>query len=163
MRRLYTPVSVLLVGLVLGACARSDAAGRPAESETGLKDTILTLAREYNEAWGSLDVGAIVRFHGEGFEYYWFDESISADFPETVGEIWLAETEAYSIEMIDPSVEILGQDAAVISFRFRDRQLYDSGDEVTTQGALAYILERRSGSWEIVRIHHSGPVPEEYR
>ena len=149
--------------LFLGACTQLDSAPRSPESELALQDTILALAEEYNAAWGSLDVGRIVQYHGAGFEYYWFDQRISADFAETLGEIWLAETQAYSIEMVEPDVEILGADAAVISFRFNDRQLYDSGDVVTTQGALGYIFERRDSGWEIVRIHHSGPVPEEYR
>lgn len=164
MQRLRNAViAVAVPSWCLAACTPGDSTLARAGAELALEDTILALAGEYNDAWGTLDVGTIVEYHAEGFAYYWFDERISADFATTLGEIWLADTQAYSIDMVDPDVDILGADAAVISFRFNDRQLYESGDVVATQGAMGYIFERGDGGWKIVRVHHSGPVPEEYR
>ena len=78
-------------------------------------------------------------------------------------DVWLAEITEYAIEMVSPSVEMLGPDAAVISFLFEDREVYRSGYVGTSEGAMIYVFERREGSWKIVRIHHSGPVPDAYQ
>ena len=129
---------------------------------SAIADTIRALSEDYNAAWEELSVARIIDFHGAGFEYYWFDRKITDEFAELVGNVWLSDTQEYSIEMFEPSVEVLGQDAAVISFSFRDRQVFVSGEVATTQGLLSYVFERRDGGWKIVRVHHSGPVPEGY-
>ena len=127
-----------------------------------MADTIRALAEEYNEAWETLDIASIVEFHGMGFEYYWFNTRVAEDFEDVLRDVWLAETKEYEIEISNPGVEVLGTDAAVISFLFNDREVSLSGDVVTSEGAMIYVFERREGRWKIVRIHHSGPVPEGY-
>lgn len=146
------------IGLVSSACLPRDAADMVDGRGVITVDEVRALAEDYNRAWEARDASAIVAFHGEGFEYYWYDQLVTGEFEAVVRDEWLADTREYHIEMERPSVELLGSDAAVISFTFRDRQLYGSGNVVRTEGALTYVLERRSGKMKIVRIHHSGPA-----
>ena len=131
------------------------------EPEATTSDTLLALTEAYNDAWEQLSADAILSFHGSGFQYYWFDQRLSAEFEEVLRHEWLPGIEAYSIEMVDPQVYVLATDAAVVSFQFLDREWADGSVE-ESKGALGYIFERQNGAWKIVRIHHSGPVPERY-
>ncbi len=144
-------------------CYSPDATSLTADHEASLVDTLLAITHAYNAAWGEWRAEPILEFHGEDFQYYFFDERIGEEFESVLREIWLPASQGYSIEMIDPQVEILGRDGAIVSFQYRDREVTNSGSIQENRGALGYIFERRAGKWKIVRIHHSGTVPEMYQ
>jgi ketosteroid isomerase-like protein len=151
------------VGLILIAgstvnCARPDSPALDPAGERAIADTIQTLTEAYNDAWETLDIEAIMDFHGAGFEYYWFDIKAEGDFGAILGD-WLSETVEFTWQVSEPSVEVLGGDAAVISFLFKDRVVFRSGSVAETRGAMSYVFEQRDDNWEIVRVHQSGPPP----
>ena len=87
--------------------------------------------------------------------------SSKAAFERVLREEILPSMRSWSMEVIAPHVEVLGPDAAAVSFAFdtdvvgASGQPYDYGT-----GTLTYVFERRSGEWKIVLMHESAPVPE---
>lgn len=160
--RPLTLSTMVLTCCIAAGCVSTTRPRLTAEQEAAISNTVLSLTEAYNAAWEGLRAGPILQFHGDDFQYYWFDQRVSDDFEEVLRTEWLAGIEEYSIEMIDPQVKVLGADAAVVSFQFVDRETTD-GSVQESSGALGYIFERQAGEWKIVRIHHSGSVPERYR
>lgn len=155
--------SLLLTAIgILAESSWADPEGVTAAKEAEISEAILAIAEAYNSAWGEWTAEAILPFHGEGFEYYWYDMRLAEEFETVLREVWLPESTEYSIEMLDPQLRVLGRDAAILSFGFRDREVNTSGQIQHNTGALAYVFERSGPEWKIVRIHQSGPVPEEY-
>ena len=154
--------TILLTCCMALGCVSTTSSRLTAEQEAAISDTVLSLTEAYNTAWEGLRADSILQFHGDGFQYYWFDQRVSDGFEEVLRTEWLDRIEEYSIGMIDPQVKVLGADAAVVSFQFQEREMADGAVQEST-GALGYIFERQAGTWKIVRIHHSGSVPERYR
>jgi len=150
-----------VVAVVIG-CAPSDRSASAAHDEA-LADTLLSLAEDYNAAWEQWRAEPILRLHSKDFQYYWYDQRLAQDFEEILREEWLPRSKEYSIQMIDPHVEPLGRNAGVVSFQFHDREVSTAGAVQEHGGALTYIFERRGSDWKLIRVHQSGPVPEEYR
>ena len=67
---------------------------------------------------------------------------------------FITPNESYSIEIVDPHVQALGTDAAVVAFNWRDKA--DPGVDAPplTEGA-SLIFELRGEKWKIAHIHES--------
>ena len=150
-------VACMLSGMA--ACV-SESQTMTRENEAALTDSLLVLTNRYNAAWEAVRPDSIVAFHSDDFEYYFFDARIDELSEEMLREEWIGDLDEYSIDMTGPSVEILGRDAGIVSFLFRDHGVDMAGVVTETEGALSYVFERRAGVWKLVRIHHSGPMPE---
>ena len=62
--------------------------------------------------------------------------------------------ESYSIEIVDPHVQVLGTDAAVVAFNWRDKA--DFGEDIPPlTGGASLIFELRGEQWKITHIHES--------
>ena len=80
--------------------------------------------------------------------YYWLGKgAINSNqaFERLLDEI-LPGIKSWSVNVREPHVEVLGPDAAVVSF-------------LTDAGASTYVFERRNAQWKIINIHESEPLP----
>ena len=132
--------------------------------EGAVADTVLALTEAYNAAWEALDPEAILAFHPDDLRYYYRGSggmSSKAAFEGVLREEILPAMRSWSMGVVDPHVEVLGPDAAVVSFAFDTDVVGASGRPYDYRsGALTYVFERRGGSWKIVLMHESAPVPE---
>ena len=155
MRRL----NALLFGVVVMAC------GPPAtmrmttpERDATIADSTLSMAVMYKGAWEQRRPELVSQFHSEDFVYYWNGERADDEVHAALHGEALFGLEEYGIEMIDPDVQVLGPDEAVVSFRYRHRESNSSGSVRESEGAMRYVFERRNRVWKIVRVVQSGPV-----
>lgn len=52
-------------------------------------------------------------------------------------------------------MEVLGRDAAAVTFGLREVMVDGSGDVTDLREALTLVWERREGEWLVVRAHES--------
>lgn len=155
---------LLLIGAPVPASVRAQPTEPAAQEEEALADTILALTDVYNAAWEALDPEAILRFHSDDFRYYWRGSSAGmsskAAFERVLRDEILPGMRKWSAEVIDPQVEMLGRDGAVVSFEFTSEAEDTAGEPFDYgAGALSYVFERRDEGWPIVLIHESD-LPE---
>lgn len=145
--RHFHVASAALAGALLLGCASSHPAP-PEADEEAIASTVLGLTEAYLDAWESLDKDRILSFHSDDIRYYWLGKgtiSSNSDFARLLDQI-LPGIKSWSVQVKDQHVEVLGRDAAVVSF-------------LTQAGASTYVFERRDGQWKIINIHESEPIP----
>ena len=145
--RHFHVASAALAGALLLGCAPSHPAP-PEADEEAIASTVLGLTEAYLDAWESLDKDRILSFHSEDIRYYWLGKgAINSNqaFERLLDEI-LPGIKSWSVNVREPHVEVLGPDAAVVSF-------------LTDAGASTYVFERRNAQWKIINIHESEPLP----
>lgn len=154
--------------LLLGCTGSGRASAQPtrldAEQEAALADTILAVTERYNAAWEALSAEGILAFHPDDLRYYYRGSggiSSKVVFDRVLREEILPFMRSWSMEVIDPDVEVLGPDAAVVSF-VMDTEVVDASGQADDygSGALTYVFERRDGEWQIVLMHESAAVPQ---
>lgn len=122
-------------------------------------ESVQALTHELAEAWVRLEADAYLSFFAEDLVFYFDGISVSrADFEAVVRET-LQALEASTFEITDPHIQILGDDAAVISFHLREVMVLDAHRSEDFQAAMSMVWARRSGGWKVVLMHESMPSP----
>jgi len=62
----------------------------------------------------------------------------------------MASLELFATEWNDLRITVIGPDAALSSFHFRDSIVTKSGELIRTQGPTSFVWERRGDEWRIV-------------
>ncbi len=118
---------------------------------------ILTLTRQYNQAWESLDVEAISPYHANDIIYYWHGRkgpSSKTEFEALLRQL-LPSMSSYSHHMIDPQVQLIGEEVAVVSHEVDGEYRSKDGELSNYDGALTYVFQKIEGQWKIILIHES--------
>ena len=55
----------------------------------------------------------------------------------------------------EPVVQVVGEDAAIISFTFEAESVEINGTRSKESGALTYIWNKTNDKWKIVHVHES--------
>lgn len=149
---------VLIAALVLGGLGISGGSAQTAASETeaeaAIADTALDLSREWLDAWNELDADRMLQFYDEELLYYWKGRPMTYEQFKGALLEYIIPNESYSIEMTDPHVQLLGSDAAVVAFNWRDKA-EPGGEAPSAKAAVSLIFNRHNGEWKIVHIHES--------
>ena len=123
-----------------------------------LKNEILDLTERYNLAWESLNTDSILSYHAEDILYYWRGSkgpTSNAELGKMLHAL-LPGMKSYHHAMVDPQVQILGEDVAIVSHLVDGHYISQDGDTTNYDGALTYVYEQIDGHWKIVLIHESG-------
>ena len=124
------------------------------EGEVAPADTVLALAEEWLDAWNELDADRMLQFYDEDLLYYWRGRPMTYEQFKGALYEFIIPNESYSIEIVDPHVQVLGTDAAVVAFNWRDKA--DSGEDIPPlTGGASLIFELRGEQWKIAHIHES--------
>ena len=62
--------------------------------------------------------------------------------------------------MLEPHVQLLGENAAVVSHVYDADYVGQNGERTNYDGALTYVFHRKDGKWRIVHIHESAQCNE---
>lgn len=156
---------ILLRGLVLGTGERVAAPngldGRNfAVSQRALTDTILSLTHELTASWSRLDPDDYLDRFSHDLVFYVQGSRLSRDdFEAAIRQVMGAVRES-TFEIMDPEVEVLGPNAAVVSFQWSEVTVDTDGSTADHAGAITLVYERRDGEWLVIRAHESlGPTP----
>ena len=125
--------------------------------QISIEKEIITLTKEYNEAWKSLKVDSVSKYHAEDILYYWLGSkgpSTKTDFEKLLNQI-LPTMKEYRHKILDIQVQVLSKMVAISSHTY-DGEIIGKDDVATNyDGALTYVFHKREGKWKIVLIHES--------
>lgn len=148
---------LIIVLLVLTACSA------PNFDESEIRKQIMDVTQAYNLAWETLDMESVAQYHSDDFHYYWRGQlsvGTNAEFLEAYPEI-MATTKEWKMTVLNPTVQVLGKDAAIVAFSVdthliaTDGSVFDYGS-----GALSYVWNRINDEWKLAHIHESAKDKE---
>ena len=109
--------------------------------DSQIKNQIIDIIKHCNSVWETLHVDSIAEFHSDkSFAYYWHGELASDNndqFRKLFSSI-LSTTKEWSMKTLQPVVQVINEDAAIISFTFRAESTEMNGTESNETGALTY-------------------------
>lgn len=133
--------------------------GTPANSV--VEGIVLDRTRDLAAAWERLDADAYLSHFSDDLTFYFEGARVSRREFEAVVRGTIGSLRESTFELTDPEVEVLGRQAAAVSFGLRERMVDASGGETELNGALTLVYERRGGQWLVVRAHESLRRPTE--
>ena len=134
--------------------AKRSGAGEPA-APAALRDSVLALTRGLAEAWIRLDADAYLGQFSEDLVFYFEGRAVTRTQFEDAVRRSLAALRESTFDIMDPEVEPLGDDAAVVSFALRERMVSRQDAVTDLRAVLTLVWERRDGRWLVVRAHES--------
>ena len=132
--------------------------GQNKPHDAQIKNDIIDITKHYNKVWETLNVDSIAQFHSDkSFIYYWHGDLASGSndqFRKLFSSI-LSDTKEWSMKTLQPVVQVINENAAIISFTFQAESTVTSGTKSTETGALTYIWNKIKDKWKLVHIHES--------
>ena len=125
--------------------------------ENNVEQELIKLTKKYNEAWKSLNVDSVSRYHAEDIIYYWLGSkgpTSKTEFEKLLNQI-LPTMKEYRHEILDIQVQVLSDKVAVVSHTYDGEIIGNDGKAGNYDGALTYVFHKRNGEWKIVLIHES--------
>ena len=135
------------LGIATTACQNPGAAVQ--------EETILTLTEEVGAAWRSLDADDYLSWFSGDLLFYFEGQRVDRDAFDTVIRASLGGLRSSTFEVLDPRVQVLGQDAATISFDLRELMVDTAGGTTDLQAATTFVWARRPDGWKVVLAHES--------
>lgn len=148
--------ALLVTGAATG-CTQPDSGRMTADREAALSDTILSLAEEIDAAWKNLQPEAYLRHYSDDVQFYYQGSRLGRSAFEEVVRQEMPAIEAWSTEITDTRVEVLGPNAGVASLRYEGEWTDTAGATRDIAAAVTLVFERRDGEWTAVQAHESLP------
>lgn len=118
-----------------------------------MADTAQALVQEWATAWSALEPGPYLDLYSDSVQFYYRGaRSPRPTFEKQVRSL-MAGHRTYRIEPINPQIDVLAEDAAVASFRYKGRAVDTTGNARDVSAAVTLVYQRRGGRLE----DHSGP------
>jgi len=125
--------------------------------QRGVEQEIIRITEEYNQAWRSLNVDSISKYHAEDILYYWHGSkgpTSKTEFENFLKQI-LPTMTVYQHRILDIQVQVLSDNVVVASHTYDGEFTGIDGKSNNYDGALTYVFHKISGQWKIVLIHES--------
>ena len=122
-------------------------------------EEIMAITEKYNQTWGTVDMNKVAGFHSDSsFRYYRNMKlaiSSNEDFRKLMPQYFTG-IKTWRIEVIDPVVQVLSDNAAVIGFTGKAELITNEGTITDSgSGAYTYVWQKNNGQWKLVHIHES--------
>lgn len=144
--------NVWLLILFMISCTQSK------RNDAQVRSEIIDITKKYNKAWETLNVDSIAEFHSDAnFAYYWHGE-LASDNNEQFRKLFssiLSATKGWSMKTAQPLVQVINENAALISFIFQAQSTDKDGKSSNESGALTYLWNKAGNKWKLVHIHES--------
>lgn len=136
--------------LLMGACQQLAPEPRsPTADHQGIVATVDSLTRAFEQAERDRQPGRVLSFLAPDF--YMYADGVRANYGEVVTGIGDISTfQHFEPGWEDLEVRVLGPDAALVSFTFRDSIIAASGDVLLAGGATTLIWARLDDKWRVV-------------
>ncbi|MCF1752104.1 nuclear transport factor 2 family protein [Mariniradius sediminis] len=120
---------------------------------------IIAVTDLYNQTWETIDMLKVAEFHSDSSFRYYRNMELSVGSNEEFKKVYaqiMKGTKSFKINVENPVVQVLGQDAALIGFTaFAELVTLDNKVLDIGTGAYTYVWKRIDGHWKIVHIHES--------
>jgi uncharacterized protein (TIGR02246 family) len=153
--------SALLVGSLAAGCQGTDSTESAADRKAALADTVQVLVQEWATAWSALKPEPYLDLYSEDVQFYYRGtRSPRRTFVKQVRSL-MEGYQTYRIEPGDPQIDVLAENAAVASFRYKGQAVDTTGNARDVSAAVTLVYQRRDGDWKIIQVHESVPPPDE--
>jgi ketosteroid isomerase-like protein len=123
-----------------------------------IRNDIIDITKHYNKVWETLNVDSIAQFHSDAnFAYYWHG-GLASDNNDQFRKLFssiLSGTKEWSMKTEQPLVQVINENAAVISFTFQAQSTEMDGKKSNESGALTYLWNKVNDKWKLIHIHES--------
>ena len=133
---------------LLDAAQRGEAPASPA-------DSVRALTSELAAAWEALDADRYLGWFASDLVFYFEGARVERPELESIIRATTAGLQSSTFEISDPRVQVLGPDAAAISFGLRELMVDTAGVTTDLRAALTLVWERRPEGWRVVLAHES--------
>ena len=127
--------------------------------EEAIAKEIVSLTKEYNGAWDKLNMENVAKFHSDSsFRYYRYGALAVSNNEEfrKMAPMWMEGIKNLeAVEFSDPVVQVLSENAAIISFKGVAKVVLKNGNEELESNTATYVWQKRNNEWKIVHIHES--------
>ena len=153
----------LAVGLSVGSAASLPAQQLTRVEERALADTLVRFGREMVAAVRARNIERTLSFYGRPREFVQIENGVRVGWPELERRMreFMGAVKENRLEWIgDPSVLILGRDAAVLVGRHAFSGIDAQGRPIPAHcGEWTGVLQRIDGAWRVVHSHSSDAAP----
>ncbi|WP_165499007.1 SgcJ/EcaC family oxidoreductase [Gramella sp. KN1008] len=122
-----------------------------------IEKEILAITEKYNQAWESLDIEEISKYHADDILYYWYGSqgpTSKKDFDRLLEQMLPSMTE-YIHEILSYQVQVLSDNVVTFSHMYDGQYTATDGKTTNYDGALTYVFKKMDEEWKIVLIHES--------
>lgn len=142
--------AVFVGALLVAACQQPAPEGALTAAEWQLiAASVDSVTRAFEQAERDRDPERVLTFIAPDF--YMYVDGVRADYETTVPGIrGIASFLHFEPGWENVEVRVLGPEAALVSFAFRDSIITESGELLLARGATTLIWERRDGEWRVV-------------
>ncbi|NGP78001.1 SgcJ/EcaC family oxidoreductase [Balneolaceae bacterium YR4-1] len=148
-------IAIFVVGYLLFGCTNKNASDLTEQEISSLSNTIMAHSEEANRAWQSLDAEAYMSHYSEEADFYFQGSYYSFDEFEAIVHDYLGSLQTSTLNMIDPHIEVLGPEGAVISYNYKGQNIDTTGVADNTEAAFTAVYKKQEGRWLIVQAHES--------
>lgn len=153
----------LVVGLKLAGAASLPAQQLTPVEERALSDTLVRFGREMVAAVSARDIERTISFYGRAGQFAHIENGVRVAWPQLERQMreFMGAVKENRLEWIgDPSVLILGRDAAVLVGRHAFSGVDGQGRPIPAHcGEWTGVLQRIDGAWRLVHSHSSDTPP----
>lgn len=154
--RLIAIIAVLIsFGLVVGCGGESNSSQLTPEQESAIADSVLSLTEDVLATWEDLNPEPYLDYYSEDVHFYYQGSELPRNKFEEVVRKEMGAYQEFTTELSDPQVEVLGADAAVVSFKYKGTAVDTAGNQESLNAAFSVIFEHRNDGWKIVQAHES--------
>lgn len=141
--------------LLLAACAPPEPVPEPifdAKARAAVAAQVDSATRSFHAAEVARDGEAAVAHLASDF--YMYGDGVRSDYAVVAPQIrsTMGSLRAFESEWADLEVRVLGPDAAIASFLFRDSIVTQTGEVTVLRGPTTLVWERRGSDWLIVYV-----------
>ena len=136
----------------------TSALGQEAASQAQA-DSLLALTEDLAEAWVALDAEEYLKWFSDDLAFYFEGGQADASDFEAGVRAAIGTLRSSTFEILNPRVDVLGADAAAVSFQLRELMVDTAGQTTDLRAALTLVWARRADGWKIVLAHESLPTP----
>lgn len=154
-RIVATIAIIIFCGLLLGCEDEQHSTQLTPEQESAIADSIQSLTEDVLVAWEELNPEPYLDYYSDDLHFYYQGSDLTRDKFEEVVRREMAAYQEFTTELSDPQVEVLGPDAAVVSFKYKGTAVDTTGNQKSLNAAFSVIFERRNDEWKIIQAHES--------
>lgn len=158
-RLLLAPVLAGLL-LVTASCTNPFAPTSTATEETTVAPEVKSAVEQYVAKVNARDAVGAGEFYAEDEGFHWIDDGrvVSENRAAAIAGLttFLAGFPESRFDAYDIGVSMLGEEAAVATFKFTQTVAANAQASLKLEGMMTLAMAKRDGTWKIVVGHKSG-------
>jgi ketosteroid isomerase-like protein len=147
---LVAAVGVILSLLFVGFEIRQNTAVARGPDPSRISAEVEAAVQAFHAADTSMNAEAVIGLLWPDYTMFVDGTRIGYDDVVAGSRDFMASLELFHTDWTDLEITVLGPDAAVASFLFRDSIVTSAGDLIQARGPTSFVWQRRGGEWRLL-------------